>query len=1618
MKLHLPKMLTAALIAAITAVGSSAFADDAELTTYTTTNYNASTVSNFNAVGFIITLNGPRLTTTPTDVPITTCDLVYLDSITLASLRAVPGGSSVTLALADANGKVLSLSNNVVSSTGQAKWDFSNTTVATDSPLYFYWLDTARGIAKGDILTSGDMATWNNHGCGGNGVSNYNNTQNLTSCGFLEALSVVQNTQYAPKLTIVTSGPVPQNVYTWKATGTPAYWDEEATNWILAGADSSYTSDPTNIVDFNAGEFAMDVTVSGSIEAAKVNVDDNYQFTVASGSSLTVDTLSVAADKEVTVAGEGSIALAKVVLANGATINMGAAASLAVTVADDADNTAIKATKDITLTSLAGPADGKELTISAEGHTVAVQGNNSFMGNLVVDKGTVKLDASAHSLGAYNGNNVKDHPADAPDKTITVNEGGTIDLNGKADQTYIYTLAGGSLVNNGGNTSAGSMQTIGIELEANSTIGGTGDFYLLGPGYDKTFVELNNYKLTKTGANKVGFRNTNVTSGTIEVQQGNIEFIDGNNSSLAADIILNGGTISGTVNVADDIEITAQKTASINPTLNNANNKTVTLRTAEGQTLTFSNGITLATGKLNVDGIVTVSGKSLDLSSGGNAAGTVSVLENSVLNVNNGMWMHSNSRIELAQGGTVNIAGLSIVGNSGSTITATAANQQYSTTNDKFTIANAAITATADVTIGNTLDDVDVHVGAHTVTLNATADVVDVAEGGTLSIGATGSANAINVAGGGAIGTYVKADSGETTITSMGGTAVLKNAIALNAGSLTMTGTYSIDDLDGEIEVTDYVHGEHEDNGFAVETGTIEFVTVAPESGAVLDTTEAQIMRGGNVATVEGGVATVNSTNYSTFYITNLSETVTQAKSQEASSGVTLTSIHVDADAELTVDKDINLSLVSAEAGAKLNILSGHTVSVGDATTVATIAGEGTYALKSGSKTMTGTLATGEDWKGTVVVSNVGSFADINLNTFGHEGSKVKFDGVTGHFGPHIITYAPELVLGEGGLTLNNGYSTDGQGGPDMVYTFAGGVSGTGDMVFNKTIQNTVRQQLVFSGDVSEWTGTLSVVARFNVTAHYIGVDKTVNSTISRTGGDLHVKVGTGDDASEVTFAQGITASDLAVLAGATAVFQGNVDAGAITVGDGAFATFNDLHITRAITSTGTVTFNNDSLEVTGFQVQGGAEGYFDVNGEFTTGGNGYEGKQESYLTIVDGGTVIGEMTVTQEGDTYSLSDSGNATKGDGWVHYDTYYLTSGELLTSALENETTTVVMSGGVLTADTTLENVAATGGKIVIEQGVTIASITADNTEIQGKVAPENVTIAQESYVVFDDGIEEDNGLRFSKATVLNYGEDAPYSSDNSYMMVAAEQLTLVSVAEQPEIVEVANTLQVSSITNNSSSLLVIDSLYVDELASVEATGGSISLMAGLMPVANMTIAEGKSVMLLDPFSQEQEILEGTVTITESLTAGGGTLLANLNLVDGSTLDLQTGEGAMAALTLGSNLAFVDGAIVNLDATTLAKLDNLVMGSPDNYLELIHAAQGTTLTYGEGGLDNYDDMWFGQLFDRTAGEYTLKGDFKVVATGETFGLTKVSNVPEPTTGTLSLLALAALAARRRKH
>lgn len=207
----------------------------------------------------------------------------------------------------------------------------------------------------------------------------------------------------------------------------------------------------------------------------------------------------------------------------------------------------------------------------------------------------------------------------------------------------------------------------------------------------------------------------------------------------------------------------------------------------------------------------------------------------------------------------------------------------------------------------------------------------------------------------------------------------------------------------------------------------------------------------------------------------------------------------------------------------------------------------------------------------------------------------------------------------------------------------------------------------------------------------------------------------------------------------------------------------------------------------------------------------------------------------------------------------------------------------------------------------------------------------------------------------------------------------------------VIAADKTLTLKSASNGTINLGAVT--MADAELVVDATAGSLNIVSTSdLEVATMTIGEGKQV----------GVSTGTVTITESLTAGAGTLNAKL-VLDGATLNLNgAGENA---LTLGSQLGFAEGTLVALDDVTIQALEGLEIGDT---LDLIKAS--TTLSYDK----DYNGMKFGELFVRPD---TLVGDYQVVADGSSFGLTKVSNVPEPTTGTLSLLALADLAARRRR-
>ncbi len=528
-------------------------------------------------------------------------------------------------------------------------------------------------------------------------------------------------------------------------------------------------------------------------------------------------------------------------------------------------------------------------------------------------------------------------------------------------------------------------------------------------------------------------------------------------------------------------------------------------------------------------------------------------------------------------------------------------------------------------------------------------------------------------------------------------------------------------------------------------------------------------------------------------------------------------------------------------------------------------------------------------------------------------------------------------------------------------------------------------------------------------------------------GGAVSVAAGTGNkirnitlnaSGGAITFSNSTnTVASLSVAAPA----QGATTS--VTIASDATLTINGGSLSNAITNNGTLVFGGD-ITASGLTVNKGSSGLIDVNDK-TDSGNGFETTSGDYITIVNNGT---EATltpaghkVTQDSVEYTIQADGTAVAAGGTTDYMNYYQTNGEVATSAITAYATdhgkfcmyAYVSDTGVLNVDNAMAFIGADGGTVNFVEGADVMYLTVVNDAVVSGLKDYSIMqIEAGKTATMTDGItagdvvfsSEEGGV---KVTNTNAGEDADitYSIDETAAQVTAETMTVVGTEE----VVVSNSLVVGEIVNNNAEGLLLLGNVADGV-TLTAADGYITLAGqttNTLSVVDLTIAAGKTVELIDG-----DLTEGTITVTDTLTGGSATLLANLTLVGGAKLDVNGGHvagGDMNALTLGSMLTFdfSENQLVNLDDVTIAALNQLAEGQ---YLDLIVAAEGTQLDYAgaQTGM-NYDD-----LFSRVGG---VEGIYTVYAHGDAFGLVKGSQVPEPTTGTLSLLALAALAARRRR-
>ena len=208
--------------------------------------------------------------------------------------------------------------------------------------------------------------------------------------------------------------------------------------------------------------------------------------------------------------------------------------------------------------------------------------------------------------------------------------------------------------------------------------------------------------------------------------------------------------------------------------------------------------------------------------------------------------------------------------------------------------------------------------------------------------------------------------------------------------------------------------------------------------------------------------------------------------------------------------------------------------------------------------------------------------------------------------------------------------------------------------------------------------------------------------------------------------------------------------------------------------------------------------------------------------------------------------------------------------------------------------------------------------------------------------------------------------------------------------------------STIDNRNTGLATVK--LGDQNAAILATNGNINAVNTIEAVIDaVTIGAGMTVGLYSG-TEASEDAEGTLT-TCSLTVGGigATLNANLVLSSGATVTMAK------ALTMGSTLTLSEG--MTLDGAMLTSVTGLREGETVDLFKSVDSLILGDATYDANNALAEGTVSLKQYFTNVTNEDI----YLAFNNGNVFA--GIMSIPEPTTATLSLLALAGLAARRRR-
>ena len=479
------------------------------------------------------------------------------------------------------------------------------------------------------------------------------------------------------------------------------------------------------------------------------------------------------------------------------------------------------------------------------------------------------------------------------------------------------------------------------------------------------------------------------------------------------------------------------------------------------------------------------------------------------------------------------------------------------------------------------------------------------------------------------------------------------------------------------------------------------------------------------------------------------------------------------------------------------------------------------------------------------------------------------------------------------------------------------------------------------------------------------------------------------DTGAEYRLYNTISGGTLEVASGTTLANNGHAVSSALTLTEGSTwkvsADSSGVYtLNTTLTGTGTIqvasgtTFKNNGKELLG-KVTLDADGNWEVSGTSnntytmhkSVSGDGTMVIASGTTVVVDGDAnenkILSANVEVQAGSTLRFEDDGNTGRSD-MLHYDASYKT---------------ISVAGGTLDFGGSRQTMGT--WTLELSDG---AQVTGDGGAYEGKRAAMDYNKASNNVIKATSG-----DSTISASTRLRSGSELKYEVAKDASLNVSGLVHADGGKNGGVVKSGAGTLHLNNANNDLDSIVV--------------SGGTANIHgAADYNLATLQAATKVEVGFFAGVTKDKSSASKVTVSGSTLLGAGAVLNMSLTLAEDSTLDM-TGVADSAGVTLNGALTF--GGKVEMGTALLA--DVLALGKGESLL--LFSGNGLSVSMGNTALT---EAKVGEYFSNSA-LASMENCYVTYTNVGNVGSLLVVNVPEPTTTTLSLLALSALVARRRR-